>query len=182
MRMSSHNTLLTVIGISAVMFVLGMALGSVAFPLARIETTTSTQTLVQNQTTTQFETTTATRLVNFTTTSYITSLPTGGGILTLTEYVTDYEQQTNTVILYVQSSTTYVCFVGTASLGVTMGPISIASENATGVFSSLTVTTMYSTVDNGITTTTITGSYPLVTYTTTISNSTVVTTECLPSV
>ncbi len=159
------------IGISAVMLVFGTALGAVAFQLTKTETTTSLQTVIQNHTTTSLETTT----------SYVTSLPAGGGILTLTEYVTDYEQQTNTVVLYVYSSTTYTCYVGTAYLGVTRGAISFALENTTGVFTSVTVTTMYSTIDNGITTTTVTGSYPLITYTTTSDNSTVTTTGCMPS-
>ena len=47
-----NETLLTVIGISAVMLVLGTALGSVAFPITETETLTHFETLTVNQTTT----------------------------------------------------------------------------------------------------------------------------------
>ena len=132
---------------------------------------------------------TSTVLSTVTTTSYslisttitvtiLVSNSTIGQVLTLTEYVTDYAMQTYTVILYSQSSTTYTCYAGTASYGVTGGATSFALENTTGLFTSVTVATVYSTVNNGITTTTITGSYPLTTYATTGNGSTTTITTC----
>lgn len=81
--------------------------------------------------------------------------------------------------LYVYSSTTYTCYEGIASLGVTRGAISLALENTAGIFTSVTITTVYSTVNNGITVTTVAGSYPLTIFTTTSSNFTIATTECM---
>lgn len=66
---------------------LGIALGSAASPLTRIETATSSEMVIQNYTTTALESIT----------SYVTSLPSAGAILTVSEYVTNYEQQTNFV-------------------------------------------------------------------------------------
>jgi len=109
----------------------------------------------------------------------LASYSTNDQILTLTEYIIEnYTLQTDTVILYSQSSTTYTCLVGTASLGITRSTSSFALENATGVFTSVTVTTVYSIGGSGLTTTTITGSYPLTTYVTTNNGSTTAVTTC----
>lgn len=98
---------------------------------------------------------------------------------TLIEYVTNYFSQTDTVILYNQSSTTYTCTVGT----VYASPASTTSfvvENITGKFFT-TITTITSSAPNQVSTTTITGYYPLTTYTTKSGNTTVTSTMCLPS-
>jgi len=106
------------------------------------------------------------------------SQQTSGKLISLTEYITGYDVEIDTVVLYVQSSTTYTCFEGTAEVAqtstATVLPVLV---NVSGVLT-ISVATVESNTVNGTTTTTITSSFPLTTQVTTIDNSTVTTTEC----
>ncbi len=158
-------SIVVVIAIILVAF-LGYAVGATT---QRASTYTASSTVTTTSYSLNSTTITVTKLVTYSA---------SGQVLTLTEYVTDYDLQTDTEVLYSQSSTTYSCFVGTVSLGVTSSTSSFGLENATGVFTSVTVTTVYSLAGSGLTTTTITGSYPLTTYATTSDGSSITLTTC----
>lgn len=104
---------------------------------------------------------------------------TPSSLITLTENVNQYYLQTDTVVLYSQSSTTYTCSEGT----VYVSPIYSTSfdvRNISGAFQA-TITTVTSSSPNSVVTTTLSRYFPLTTYTSTINNSTYSTTECFPS-
>lgn len=123
-------------------------------------------------------TTTASLIYPTTVTDTITSID-NGHVITFTKYIVVYNVEVDTEVIYVQSSTTYTCMVGTANLFNASTTTSFASTgNASGIFSA-TITTVHL-VDVSYTTTTVTGIFPLVTNTITTNGSTSTTTFCQP--
>ena len=102
--------------------------------------------------------------------------------ITITEFIYSYTEETFSVVHYVVSSSTYDCYLGTAHMSVTtsssFSPIYTGPTNSGSIFTTVTITTYETAIQS--TTTTMTGSYPLVTVTIQQGSSLTTSTECEP--